>query len=101
MSNFRVPNLGEEEKTVVETATTMQKPKTQAGRRTPELALAPKDSAHTTDVEQAALWSVDSESTCPACKAAMVRATAAQVPVYVCTADRIVLPVRQHEFSAK
>ena len=49
--------------------------------------------------ETAGVWNVDKESMCPACGKPMRNVTAAGVPSFVCMDDRVVLPVRQPEFS--
>ncbi len=45
--------------------------------------------------QEAALWSVEQESMCPACKRPMSRANVAGVPAFVCLEDRTVLPAKQ------
>ncbi len=51
--------------------------------------------------ETAGVWNVERESMCPACGKPMRNVTAAGIPSFVCMDDRVVLPVKQTEFSTK
>ncbi len=64
-------------------------------------AIQGEQTASVPEKETAGVWNVDTESMCPACGKPMRNVTAAGIPSFVCMADRVVLPVRQKEFSVK
>lgn len=65
-----------------------------------QAAVAGNSDSSTDTTETACIWTVDKESMCPACGKPMLRVTAAGVPAYLCPDDRIVLPIRQTDFTA-
>ena len=47
-----------------------------------------------TEAKETAAWSNDLEGQCPACKLTMAKSYANNIPVHVCTACMICLPVK-------